>query len=453
MAYFNYFIKCLIRKFVNILFSRRKMKKLFIISLFFCVIIVLLHNKGYCEFNYTDSNNLSSCSNRLYSIDNRLSGIATSVTSISGQLSTISNNVSSSNRTLTNIENNTSNLKNDLSSLKNELEEVNSVLSNISDNTSSLISFSQEISNKIDTLNNSINNIYSTLNIINNNINANHQELIELLKNQNDLLIDMINGSSEDLGDYRPDVIKLLSNSILSSTSINYHSSSSLRYISLISDDNYTYTYTLTFQNNTNKDFYVSVAFTNDEPSVGVSTFSYQTIKLISGSSYTFTLPNTKKYNYLVFNYYNYVIKYSYDKGNVGINGTIENSAEKIDSTLKNDNIEDTSINMVEDTSKNPTDTGFDNIFNIVYNAFCNNSSVPLNITIPYINETFIIYPNMLSSSLKKDSRLNSLLLFIQSFWWFKISFYIFKDINNYVEQFKNGNITSDDGNIKTEVL
>lgn len=131
---------------------------------------------------------------------------------------------------------------------------------------------------------------------------------------------------------------------------------------------------------------------------------------------------------------------------------TIKDTSQQMQNTIKDSNVvldTDLPTNDTEDI----TSSGFDSIFTIIYNAFCTTQSQPLVVNLPFIDTPMEIKPDLLSSALKKDSRLNALLLFIQSFWWFKISYSIFKDINRYIERLKSGNITSDDGNIKTEVL
>lgn len=98
-----------------------------------------------------------------------------------------------------------------------------------------------------------------------------------------------------------------------------------------------------------------------------------------------------------------------------------------------------------------PTDSGFDTIFQLVYNAFTGSSS-GVSFKLPYLDYELTVPPNFLSQTLN-NAGLNFLVTIIQSFWWFAVSYYIYKDINRYIDKIKSGDLTSDDGNIKTEVL
>lgn len=349
MGYFNYFIKCIIRKIVNSFFSRRKLTKLFIISLIFCAIIMLLHNEGYCQ------------SSRL---ENSI-GIYSDITQI---ISTRENIFSDFLKQFTywyfNIA--SDDLKSQYQSVYYELLSESTVNNNIYiSSDSSTIYF------------------YDKLNIT---------QVID----------------TSAFGTFNVPSAKVV----------------------------------------TWKNYCYSFSFSVDSSDSSVPPFSLEKKEVSSGPlQYLPTSYNGRTINYVLTPE---ILSMVNNSNNAPVN---KGDIDKINDSINNDNVEDSSITMVEDSSENPTDTGFDNIFTTIYNAFCNTSSTPLNITIPYIDESFIIQPNMLSSSLKKDSRLNALLFFIQSFWWFKISLFIFKDVNNYIEEFKNGNITTDDGNIKTEVL
>lgn len=349
MGYFNYFIKCLIRKFVNTFFSRRKMKKLFIISLIFCVIIVLLHNEGYCQSTLLD-NSVGVYSDILQIVSTRENIFSDFLKQFTYWYFNIA----------------TDELKSQYQSVYYEF---------LSEPT------------------------------INNNI--------------------YISSDSSTIYFYdKLDITHVLDMSLFGTFNVPS--------AKVVTWKNYCY----------------SFSFTVDSLDSSVPPFSLEKQEISSGPlQYLPTSYFGRNINYVltpeILSMVNNSTNSPVNKGDV----------DKINDSINNDNIEDSSINMVEDSSENPTDTGFDSIFTTIYNAFCNTSASPLVINIPYIDESFTIHPNMLSSSLKKDSRLNALLVFIQSFWWFKISLFIFKDVNHYVEEFKNGNITTDDGNIKTEVL
>lgn len=352
MGYFNYFIRCFIRKFVNTFFSRRKLTKLFIISLIFCVIIMLLHNEGYCT---------SDSSVGVYAqIDEIVKKRESIFSDYLKQFTYWFYNVASS-------------------SARSRYQ-------------SAYYSFLSE---------SSIYNIY----IDSSGTNLYFYDSLDVT--------DVINSNS--FGVFNVPCAKVK----------NWK----------------TYCYSFTPSWGSSPDAPPFGFFKND---ISVTPVSRLPTSFYGRNiTYVFT-PEIRA-----------MAGASSAQSPIGKSdvNNVTNSINNVNDSINNDNVEDSSITMVEDTSENPTDSGFDNIFTIIYNAFCNTSSSPLTITIPYINESFSIQPNMLSNSLKKDSRLNAILVFIQSFWWFKISLFIFKDVNNYIEEFKNGNITTDDGNIKTEVL
>lgn len=91
-------------------------------------------------------------------------------------------------------------------------------------------------------------------------------------------------------------------------------------------------------------------------------------------------------------------------------------------------------------------------MFNAVYNAFCTTSSEPLVVTIPFVDKSFTIQPNVVSSGMQKAG-LGVVVGLINSFYYYVVCLFIYKDIAKIVDNLKSGNITSDCGNVKTEVL
>lgn len=136
-------------------------------------------------------------------------------------------------------------------------------------------------------------------------------------------------------------------------------------------------------------------------------------------------------------------------------NDKIDKTNEKldtIDTSIKNDNVNTGDFQFATNDTQDPTTDGFNTLFTAVYNAFCSTSSKPLTVTLPYINQTFTIQPNLVSNAMEK-SGLGFIVSLIQSFYFYCVCLFIYKDINKIVEHIKSGNLTADCGNVKTEVL
>ena len=119
---------------------------------------------------------------------------------------------------------------------------------------------------------------------------------------------------------------------------------------------------------------------------------------------------------------------------------------------IKDDNVNSDGFQFATDDTENPTTDGFNTLFTSVYNAFCNTSSAPLTITLPFVDQTFSISPNLVSDAMQK-SGLGVIATLIHSFYYYSVCLFIYKDINKIIEHLKSGNLTADCGNVKTEVL
>lgn len=157
------------------------------------------------------------------------------------------------------------------------------------------------------------------------------------------------------------------------------------------------------------------------------------------------------KLNEIINNNQSSNIKDAIDQGNQlqQENNQIQQEQNDI---LTNDDVETNGLQFATDDTSNPTSDGFNTLFDTVYNAFCTTSSEPLTITLPYINETFTIHPNVVSNGMKKAG-LGVVVTLISSFYYFSVCLFIYKDIAQIIDNLKSGNITSDCGNVKTEVL
>lgn len=101
------------------------------------------------------------------------------------------------------------------------------------------------------------------------------------------------------------------------------------------------------------------------------------------------------------------------------------------------------------------TSSGFDGIFTKIYNKTTNGQSEYIRVTIPYMNYTFIVTSDFLENLIYNQSFIQGYTLrtFIQLLWCFFIFRYIVLDIYKYINDFKNGNISKTDTNIKADML
>lgn len=90
--------------------------------------------------------------------------------------------------------------------------------------------------------------------------------------------------------------------------------------------------------------------------------------------------------------------------------------------------------------------TGLDGAFNILYNAFCNDSVKAFTVTIPFVNETFTINTNTFNFP-------EPLRNIISVMVWGMISLWVIKDIRNMVNKMSEGSPEDVGSDVKKEVL
>ena len=204
----------------------------------------------------------------------------------------------------------------------------------------------------------------------------------------------------------------------------------------------YTYTFTCNdvFTDNTS-----TIYYTYDNILAGNKAYLYY-LGIYSASSANFTITPIRngKITFLMHNpgaFYNAnstdlwtISKVSSSSlSSIGSNISQGNQLQQEQNQLQqeqNDLIKDDSVNtdgfeFATNDTNNPTEEGFNTLFTSIYNAFCNTSSAPLTITLPYVNETFTIQPNLVSNAMQKMRfgrccNVNSILLLLLC-----LSFYI----------------------------
>ena len=103
----------------------------------------------------------------------------------------------------------------------------------------------------------------------------------------------------------------------------------------------------------------------------------------------------------------------------------------------------------VTDTSQ----TGIDNIFSSMYNAFCVGQAQDIVFPIPFTNKNITLSPYYVKDMLENNGA-SWVYTFIQAFWGYIIGRFIIKDVSNKINKIKSGNIENiQNNNIKEDML
>ena len=146
------------------------------------------------------------------------------------------------------------------------------------------------------------------------------------------------------------------------------------------------------------------------------------------------------------------------------INKTSQDTQNKLDDVKKS--IDDTN-NFLKNTDTDDSDYDFNannntndvsssalnNIFTTIYNAFTKTEVSDIEFPIPFVDQSITLEANFFRNLLNKYG-FDFVVYLAQTVWLVAISTYIIKDISNYVDRLKTGEIlTKSDTNIKTDIL
>lgn len=131
----------------------------------------------------------------------------------------------------------------------------------------------------------------------------------------------------------------------------------------------------------------------------------------------------------------------------------IKDGINDLNEFLSDDTTDTTTIidNMpTNDNFQNVTESGFDNIFTTLRNAFTSENYHDVEFVVPFSNGQKITIPSNLTESIIPTA----IKTLIQMVYWYFIARFIVKDIASYIEKAKSGDIfNSSDTNIKTDML
>lgn len=131
----------------------------------------------------------------------------------------------------------------------------------------------------------------------------------------------------------------------------------------------------------------------------------------------------------------------------------IKEGIDDLNEFLSDDTTDSTTItdNMpTNDDFQDVTESGFDNIFTTLRNAFTSDNYQDLEFIVPFSNGQKITLPSNLTENIIPTA----IKTLIQMVYWYFISRFIVKDIAGYIEKAKSGDVfNSSDTNIKTDML
>ena len=422
MAYFNYFIKCVIRRFVYFIC---KPKVAFTILLSTAIFFAMRYY-GYCS--WTDGE-IEACLDGLSTITNN-QGVVIS------QLASMGVNV-------TNI--------------KNDLDSINSKLSDIKSSTSDIGSKLSTVITDIENLNVLLTQLAQQQNIYYENVQTQLNDLKNLLIGGETETSD-VTLKSFSFGNLSPDMGGNGTYTI-SSDSVDVG----------FTAFNYTFEkgYTYEISRSSGGSSYSRILGTMDDVIVNGNSFYLNFLfdGAVTNASFSFTPKKTGDLTIVVNNpsgvdgtVWTITKKASGSLSN--INDTISQGnqfqqeqnqlQQEQNDFLKNDNVSVDSSSLPSDTSQDITEDGFNSIFQQIYNTFTSGASQDVVITIPFTDKSFTINANTVYGNVN----LGFIKTLIEAFWYFVISYFIVQDIAKKINKIKSGDIEHvQEDNIKEDLL
>lgn len=302
-----------------------------------------------------------------------------------------------------------------------------------------------------------------------------------------DSLRDAIVGSPEEFPLKTSQFTRVATPLIVDGASKTFIAGSQTVYYFELPDYN-TYNYTINFKSTSTSLITTMIGVCDEIPAVGVNYGSLRITDLSASNNFTFTGSFTSlghKYLYLRING---TISWELDvsrvsKSNLGSIGdnilssaqetqqsiqdsaaatqntikdsalatqnTIKESSQQMQNTITDSSV-DVSTDLPKDTTQDITATGFDNLFGSIRNTFTTGRAQDLKVTIPFTNKSFTINSSNVYNGLEFGIVGN----LINTFWWFCVSSYIVHDIYKKINAIKSGNIDSiENTNIKESML
>lgn len=131
----------------------------------------------------------------------------------------------------------------------------------------------------------------------------------------------------------------------------------------------------------------------------------------------------------------------------------IKQSTTDINNNINNNDVSDVDTSGIinADTTVDITQDGFNSIFNTLQTYFTSNNGGSLTLTIPFVNKSITISKSTVFGNFKHLSTIENLASLA---WYFVISLYIVKQVQNMINKIKSGNLENVvDNNVKADIL
>lgn len=120
---------------------------------------------------------------------------------------------------------------------------------------------------------------------------------------------------------------------------------------------------------------------------------------------------------------------------------------------LMDDNFSTSNLDLPTSNINDITANGINNIFTMIYNAFCSGQAQDINFPIPFTGK-YITIPYNYTISILNNTQFSFVKNIIELFWWYLISAFIVKDIANKMNKAKSGDFENlENSNIKEDML
>lgn len=132
----------------------------------------------------------------------------------------------------------------------------------------------------------------------------------------------------------------------------------------------------------------------------------------------------------------------------------LKKSIDETNKFLKDTNTDDSDYVFSSDNDTDDiTSDGLNSIFTTFYNCFANAEEKDIVFPLPFVNKSITIPAKFLENTLKSHG-FQFVVDLARTVWLFAISCFIIKDVSNYIDKLKTGEILSkSDTNIKTDIL
>lgn len=128
-------------------------------------------------------------------------------------------------------------------------------------------------------------------------------------------------------------------------------------------------------------------------------------------------------------------------------------ATEHLENTITDDTVDSGADDLPSVDVSNPAEAPLDNIFMIIYNAFCTGEAQDIVFPIPYTNKNITLSPYYVRDMLNNNGG-SWVVTFADAFWQFVIALFVIRDVSKKVNKIKAGDIENiENTNIKEDML